>query len=181
MGVTATEFRVLGPVQALSEGRLLPLGGPKQRALLAELLLHGGAVLPRDHLVDALWDDPPSSARASLQVYVHGLRRAIGTERIETHGDGYRIQLEPAELDLARFERLVGKAERASRSSGSSQGLRFRSSSARSCATTPVSRRRRSRSPHAGSGCRLPRPRSSAVGSRSPPSKRCCDATTCGS
>ena len=109
MGVGATEFRVLGPVQALAEGRVLPLGGPKQRALLAELLLHGGAVLPRDHLVDALWDDPPTSARASLQVYVHGLRRAIGTERIETHGDGYRIQLEPAELDLARFERLVGK------------------------------------------------------------------------
>ncbi|TMF83739.1 MAG: hypothetical protein E6I08_16715 [Chloroflexi bacterium] len=113
MGLGATEFRVLGPVQALAEGRVLPLGGPKQRALLAELLLHGGAVLPRDHLVDALWDDPPTSARASLQVYVHGLRRAIGTERIETHGDGYRIQLEPAELDLARFERLVGKAERA--------------------------------------------------------------------
>jgi predicted ATPase/DNA-binding winged helix-turn-helix (wHTH) protein len=113
MGVTATEFRVLGPVQALSEGRLLPLGGPKQRALLAELLLHGGAVLPRDHLVDALWDEPPSSARASLQVYVHGLRRALGSERIETHGDGYRIHFEPAELDLARFERLVGKAEQA--------------------------------------------------------------------
>src|SRR3954468_17013904 len=113
MGATATEFRVLGPVQALSDGRVLPLGGPKQRALLAELLLHGGAVLPRDHLVDALWDEPPSSARASLQVYVHGLRRALGSERIETHGDGYRIHFEPAELDLARFERLVGKAEQA--------------------------------------------------------------------
>ena len=99
MGASATEFRVLGPVQALSEGRLLPLGGPKQRALLAELLLHGGAVLPRDHLVDALWDEPPSSARASLQVYVHGLRRALGSERIETHGDGYRIHFEPAELE----------------------------------------------------------------------------------
>jgi predicted ATPase len=107
------EFRVLGPVQALSGGRPVPLGGPKQRALLAELLLHGGAVLPRDHLVDALWDEPPSSARSSLQVYVHGLRRAIGTDRIETHGDGYRIRLEPGELDLARFERLIGKAEHA--------------------------------------------------------------------
>ena len=53
-------------------------------------------MLPRDHLVDALWDEPPSSARASLQVYVHGLRRALGTERIETHGDGYRIHFESA-------------------------------------------------------------------------------------
>ena len=86
-----TAFRVLGPVQAVSEGRLLPLGGPKQRALLAELLLHRGAVLPRDHLVDALWDEPPSSARSSLQVYVHGLRRVLGNDRIETHGDGYRV------------------------------------------------------------------------------------------
>jgi predicted ATPase/DNA-binding SARP family transcriptional activator len=108
-----TEFRVLGPVQAVSDGTLLPLGGPKQRALLAELLLHGGAVLPRDHLVDALWDEPPSSARSSLQVYVHGLRRVLGADRIETHGDGYRIRFEPAELDLSRFERLVGKAEHA--------------------------------------------------------------------
>ena len=108
-----TEFRVLGPVQAVSEGRLLPLGGPKQRALLAELLLHRGAVLPRDHLVDALWDEPPSSARSSLQVYVHGLRRVLGNDRIETHGDGYRVRVEPSELDLSRFERLVGKAEHA--------------------------------------------------------------------
>ena len=107
------EFRLLGPVQVVSEGRELRLGGPKQRALLAELLLHGGAVLPRDHLVDALWEEPPSSARSSLQVYVHGLRQALGRERIVTRGDGYGIRFEPVELDLARFEQLVGRAESA--------------------------------------------------------------------
>jgi predicted ATPase/DNA-binding SARP family transcriptional activator len=108
------EFRVLGPVQALADGRPLALGGPKQRALLAELLLHGGIVLPRDHLVDALWgEEPPSSARSSLQVYVHGLRRVLGAERIETHGTGYRVNVEPEELDSARFERLLDRAERA--------------------------------------------------------------------
>jgi len=112
-GVAPTEFRVLGPVQAVSEGASLPLGGPKQRALLAELLLHGGGVVPRDRLVDAIWgEEPPESAKASLQVYVHGLRRAVGADRIETHGDGYRLRLEPQELDLARFERLVASAER---------------------------------------------------------------------
>jgi predicted ATPase/DNA-binding SARP family transcriptional activator len=92
----------------------VPLGGPKQRAVLAELLLHGGGVVPRERLVDAVWgEEPPESARASLQVYVHGLRRAVGTDRIETLGDGYRVRLDPHELDLTRFERLVARAEHA--------------------------------------------------------------------
>lgn len=113
-GDAATEFRVLGQVRAFAGDRPLALGGPKQRALLTELLLHEGAAVPREHLVDALWgDDPPESARTSLQVYVHGLRRAVGAERIETSGNGYRICIEPHELDLARFERLVARAGRA--------------------------------------------------------------------
>jgi predicted ATPase/DNA-binding SARP family transcriptional activator len=65
----------------------------------------------RDRLVDALWGaEPPRSAVSSLQVYVHGLRRALGAERVERHGTGYRLQLDPAELDLSRFERLVDQA-----------------------------------------------------------------------
>jgi predicted ATPase/DNA-binding SARP family transcriptional activator len=113
-GVAATEFRLLGPLQAVAGGQPVALGGPKQRALLAELLLHGGGVVPRGRLVDAIWgDEPPTSAAASLQVYVHGLRRAVGADRIETHGDGYRVRLEPHELDLTQFERLLAAAERA--------------------------------------------------------------------
>ncbi len=99
-------------MEALVEGRLLPLGAPKQRAMLASLLLARGHVVSRERLVDALWgDDPPASAAAALQVYVHGLRRALGAERIETHGPGYRLRLEPGELDLERFEQLVERAE----------------------------------------------------------------------
>ncbi len=98
----------------MADGTVVPLGGPKQRAVLTELLLHAGGVVPRERLVDAVWgEEPPESAKASLQVYVHGLRRAIGVDRIETHGDGYRVRLEPEELDLARFERLVAAGERA--------------------------------------------------------------------
>jgi predicted ATPase/DNA-binding SARP family transcriptional activator len=100
-------------VRAVSGGQVVPLGAPKQRALLAELLLHAGGVLSRDHLVDALWGGrPPSSAHNTLQVYVHGLRRVLGAERIETHGSGYRVHLEPGELDAIRFEQLLGAAER---------------------------------------------------------------------
>jgi len=109
--VARIEFRVLGSVGAVGDDGPLALGAPKQRALLALLLLDANAVVPRDRLVDALWGaEPPRSAVSSLQVYVHGLRRALGAERIERHGSGYRLQLDPAELDLSRFERLVDGA-----------------------------------------------------------------------
>jgi predicted ATPase/DNA-binding SARP family transcriptional activator len=105
---------VLGPVQAVSGDGPREVGGPKQRALLAELLLHRGRVVPRERLVDALWGErPPGSAHASLQVYVHGLRRALGRDRIVTVGTGYCVQLEQGELDVEQFERLLGRADRA--------------------------------------------------------------------
>ncbi|HZT44598.1 MAG TPA: BTAD domain-containing putative transcriptional regulator [Gaiellaceae bacterium] len=107
------EFSVLGPVEARSDEGWIALGRPKQRAVLAALLLRAGEAVPRDRLVDLVWgDDPPGSAVASLQVYVHGLRQALGAERIETRGQAYRLRLEPGELDLQRFEQLVGRAER---------------------------------------------------------------------
>jgi predicted ATPase/DNA-binding SARP family transcriptional activator len=107
-GATGIEFRILGSVEAVGDDGPLALGAPKQRALLVFLLLNANTVVPRDRLVDALWGaDPPRSAISSLQVYVHGLRRVLGAERIERHGTGYRLQLDPVELDLSRFERLV--------------------------------------------------------------------------
>jgi predicted ATPase/DNA-binding SARP family transcriptional activator len=107
------EFRILGPVEARSDGGPIDLGRPKQRALLAALLLRAGTAVPRDALVDALWGEaPPSSAVQSLQVYVHGLRKALGPERIETRGTSYRVVLEPGELDLERFQALVARAGR---------------------------------------------------------------------
>jgi len=109
------EFRLLGPVEVVGEGGAVALGGPKQRALLAELLLRRGSAVPRERLVDALWgDEPPASAISSLQVYVHGLRRAVGADRFETRGNAYRVCVEPEELDVARFERLLAEARDAS-------------------------------------------------------------------
>jgi len=105
------EFRLLGPVEVVGEGGAVALGGPKQRALLAELLLRRGSAVQRERLVDALWGDtPPASAISSLQVYVHGLRRAVGADRFETRGNAYRVCVEPEELDVARFERLLAEA-----------------------------------------------------------------------
>jgi DNA-binding SARP family transcriptional activator len=81
------EFRLLGPVEAFAGDRRIELGRPKQRALLAALLLRAGEAVPRDRLIDELWgDEPPGSAVTSLQVYVSGLRQALGAERNETRG-----------------------------------------------------------------------------------------------
>src|SRR5579884_1057153 len=110
----AAEFRLLGPVEAVFDGASVLLGGPKQRTLLAELLLHAREVVSRDHLIDALWEEqPPASAAGSLQVYVSGLRSALGRDRIETRGTGYRVLVEPEELDIEVFERLVRRGEAA--------------------------------------------------------------------
>ena len=73
-------FSVLGPVTVLRDGVDIDLGPVKQRALLAALLLRRGRVASRAGLVDAVWgEQPPASAANALQVYVHGLRRALGT------------------------------------------------------------------------------------------------------
>ena len=108
------EFRVLGPLEVAVDGVCAELGGAKQRALLAELLLQAGHAVSRDALVDAIWgDDAPRSAVGSLQVYVHGLRRAFDANRIETSGAAYRLHVEPGELDLEQFRAAVKRARAA--------------------------------------------------------------------
>jgi DNA-binding SARP family transcriptional activator len=79
------DFRLLGPLEVDREGEALRLGSPKQRALLAILLLRANEVVSREAAIDAVWgDDPPERARDALQVYVHGLRKVLGRERIAT-------------------------------------------------------------------------------------------------
>src|SRR3954453_6377072 len=101
------EFRILGPLEVLRDGRTLDLGGHKQRALLAALLLDAGRVVSLDRLVDMLWGgDPPPTATASLQNFVAQLRKALGPDVIETRPPGYVIRLEPEQLDAARVRAL---------------------------------------------------------------------------
>jgi DNA-binding SARP family transcriptional activator len=108
------EFRILGPLEALEEGVPLPLTGQKQRALLAVLLLRANDVVPTDRLVELLWgDEPPRTASTSLQNFVSQLRKALGAEVLETRAPGYRLRIEPEQLDISRFERLVRRARQA--------------------------------------------------------------------
>ena len=105
------EFAILGPLEARDGSEPIPLGGPKQRALLTLLLLEAGRVVSVDRLVEALWaGDPPTTAVASLQNFVAQLRKALGPEAIETHPPGYVVRLGPEQLDLARVRSLVDEA-----------------------------------------------------------------------
>lgn len=105
------EFAILGPLEARADGEPLPLGGPKQRALLALLLLEAGRVVATDRLVEGLWEgEPPATAIASLQNFVGQLRKALGPDAIETRAPGYLVRLEPQQLDVARVRRLVDEA-----------------------------------------------------------------------
>lgn len=108
------QFRILGPIEALIDDQPAALGAPKQRGLLALLLVSRRRVVTADQLIDGLWgEEPPASALQSLQVYVHGLRRALGAERIETAGRGYRVVVGEDELDLDRFERTLERGRAA--------------------------------------------------------------------
>lgn len=108
------EFRVLGPLEVRSEGQVLDLGGQKQRALLALLLLADGNVVSTDRLVDSLWGErPPRTAVTSLHNFVSGLRKLLGPETIETRPPGYRLHVAPGAVDAARAGQLLEQAREA--------------------------------------------------------------------
>jgi predicted ATPase/DNA-binding SARP family transcriptional activator len=131
----AVEFRILGPLEVVDDhGRPLPLGGAKQRALLAVLLLHAGEVVSAERLVDELWgEDPPRSARSVLQVYVANLRKVLEPGRarraaggiLRTRPPGYLVAVGPGDLDVGRFERLAeqGRAALAAGNTEEAGGL----------------------------------------------------------
>jgi DNA-binding SARP family transcriptional activator len=108
------EYRVLGPLEVRDGDRSLPLAGAKQRALLALLLLHANQMLSRDRLIDELWgEEQPDTAVQSLHVYVSRLRKLLPTGTLLTRPPGYLLKLEPDELDLRRFERLLSDGRKA--------------------------------------------------------------------
>jgi YVTN family beta-propeller protein len=102
------DVSVLGPLEVRVNGAAVALGGPKQRALLALLVLHANEVVSRDRLIEGVWGErPPATAPRSLDSYVSRLRKLLGADRIERHAPGYVFRLEPGELDLERFEALL--------------------------------------------------------------------------
>jgi basic membrane lipoprotein Med (substrate-binding protein (PBP1-ABC) superfamily)/DNA-binding SARP family transcriptional activator len=111
------EYRVLGSLEVRSDGEPVALGPPKQRAILAILLLHAGEIVPIDRLIDLAWGErPPRTATHSVQIYVSELRKALdhngGGPVIETRPPGYVLEADPETIDVRRFERLLAQGSR---------------------------------------------------------------------
>src|SRR5688572_30196065 len=114
------QFRILGPLEVEDGGLLLPLRGPKQRALLALLLLSANEVVPDDRLLEDLWpEEQPKSGRTALRVRVSQLRKTLEGGRREgrsillARSPGYVLHAEPASIDARRFERLLAEGRAA--------------------------------------------------------------------
>src|SRR6516164_403273 len=100
--------RILGPFHLEDGGRQITIGGVRQRAVLADLLLHANEVVPSELLLVDLWgEDSPLSAANALQAAISRLRRVLPPGRLVTSGPGYLLRLFPAELDAAQFEQLI--------------------------------------------------------------------------
>ena len=117
----AIELRVLGPFEVLLEGGVVALGSPKQRALLAALVISANRVVSVDRLVEELWgDEAPARAMASLQAYISRLRRLLqpeGANRgrsdiLVTQPPGYVLRVDPESLDAVGFEHHAAEGSR---------------------------------------------------------------------
>ena len=107
------QFRILGPLQVLAGGRPIEPGAPKQRALLAFLLINANQVVQADRILEELWpEEPPAGGLKTLQVHVSKLRKALtaggtrGGSPLRTEGSGYVLDIESEDLDAVRFEQL---------------------------------------------------------------------------
>ena len=156
----AVRFEVIGPLRIVAPVDAGPtrqplsersLGGPKPRLVLALLLAEPNVTVSIDRLIDGVWgDDPPESARHTLQAYVSELRKAVG-EVIERDGTGYVLRVSRSELDALDFEARVSEGlALAERDPGRRRKTSRRRSPCGGAARTkiiPTSRRSRPRRP----------------------------------
>ena len=102
------EYRVLGPLEVVDNGRRLNLGGAKQQAVLASLLVHADQTVALEQLVDELWDEaPPETAPKTIRVYVSRLRKLLRDGAIERRPGGYVLRLNGDRVDLRQFEQYA--------------------------------------------------------------------------
>jgi DNA-binding SARP family transcriptional activator len=110
------EFRLLGPLEACISGESVTLGGPRQRAVLAALLMRANRVSTLAYLTEAAWDTPPVAPESNIRTYVVGLRRSLGgrgaqMSRLAGRPGGYLLLTFPGELDTAVFSELVSEGD----------------------------------------------------------------------
>ena len=108
------EVRILGPLEVWDGEKALQLGGQRQRAVLAVLAMHVGEVVPSERLITYLWGEtPPKTAATALQNAISQLRKALGSDLVETRSPGYALTTEKEAVDARRFERLLDEARSA--------------------------------------------------------------------
>jgi DNA-binding SARP family transcriptional activator len=105
------EFRVLGPLEVVDADRRVELGGPRQRGLLAYLLMHSNEAVAAERLVEELWGSSAPGANA-VQVTVSRLRKVLGSDRLLTRTPGYLLRVAPGECDRDVFQQLLDEARR---------------------------------------------------------------------
>src|SRR6201994_594222 len=112
--IAAVPYRILGPLEVARAGSVLPLGGPRQRAVLALLLLEANQVVSMDRLADDVWaGHPPEGWVTTLQTYVFHLRRVLEPDRargaagriLVTRNRGYQLRVDRADLDAGQIGR----------------------------------------------------------------------------
>ncbi|HYI17993.1 MAG TPA: BTAD domain-containing putative transcriptional regulator, partial [Solirubrobacteraceae bacterium] len=109
------EYRILGPLEVVEDGRVVALGGSRSRALLALLLLHANETLPAERVIDELWgEEAPATASRMLHVQVSRLRKALGNggRAVGTREHGYTLTIAPGQLDAGRFGDLLERGGR---------------------------------------------------------------------
>jgi DNA-binding SARP family transcriptional activator len=108
------DFGVLGPLAVRQGGNPVPVGGMRQRAVLALLLVHANETLSVDRMVGEIWGpSPPATATKILRNSVSQLRSLFDEELVVTHPGGYELRIDPDRVDANRFERLVREGRHA--------------------------------------------------------------------
>jgi YVTN family beta-propeller protein len=113
------EIRLLGAIEVCADGILLPIGGPRQRAVLADLALHAGQAVPTSQLIDDLWGErPPASAKSTLESYLSRLRHVLNASgaagaQLVTRPGGYLLDAAPSCVDVGQFRDLAARGSAA--------------------------------------------------------------------
>jgi hypothetical protein len=106
-----TEFRVLGPVEVVIDGRPVSILASRQEIVLTLLVLDVNHVVSAVRMIDALWgDNPPRTAKTQVHITISALRRLLGDDVISSRPPGYLIKAAKEAVDLTRFESLVAQA-----------------------------------------------------------------------
>ena len=108
MVLALLDYSMLGPLEVVRHGKVLPITGNRERVVLTALGVLAGEVVSNERIADALWGDgPPRSSTKIVQNLVLRLRRTLGDSVIETRPGGYVLRIDPDEFDIRVFDGLV--------------------------------------------------------------------------